>query len=133
MFEQKIAFSQFVFCSHAAISHWFLLFFRFFVSNFFLIGFSNPFKVHSRPSFVLYQIDNYSYWFFVLGSGILKLIFCFFSRICFTNSLIVRSRSSFFCLGNENSLNCTSGVVLLCFLLRRTFFSRYPFYRFFNI
>ena len=69
MFEQKFAFSIVVFCSHAAISLWFLLFFQFFGSDFFLNGFSNPF--------------------------------------------IVRFRSSF--LVNENSLNCTSGLVLLCF------------------
>ena len=34
----------------------------------------------------------------------------------FSNALIVRSRSSF-CLVNENSLNWTSGLVLLCFFL----------------
>ena len=37
-----------------------------------------------------------------------------FFRNGFPNSLIVRSRS-IFCLDNENSLNCTSGLVLLCF------------------
>ena len=31
-------------------------------------------------------------------------------------SLIVHSRSSF-CLFNKNSLNCTSGLVLLCFFI----------------
>ena len=41
------------FCSHAAISLWFLLFFRFFVSDFFLNGSPNPFIVHSRLSFLL--------------------------------------------------------------------------------
>ena len=54
MLEQKFAFSLVVFCSHAAISLWFVLFlFQFFESNFFLNGFHNPFIVHSRPSFLL--------------------------------------------------------------------------------
>ena len=39
----------------------------------------------------------------------------FFFRNGFPNSLLVRSRSSF-CSVNENSLNCTSGLVLLCFV-----------------
>ena len=39
-----------------------------------------------------------------------------FVRNDFLNSLIVRSRSSF-CLVNENSLNCTSALVLLFFIL----------------
>ena len=43
MFEQKFAFSLVVFCSHAAISLGFLLFFRFFGSDVFLNGFPNPF------------------------------------------------------------------------------------------
>ena len=34
----------------------------------------------------------------------------------FPNSLIVHSRSGF-CLVNEISLNCTSGLVLLCFFV----------------
>ena len=44
--------------------------------------------------------------------------FDFLDRIFFLNGspnpFIVRSRSSF-CLVNENSLNCTSGLVMLCF------------------
>ena len=52
MFEPKFGFSVVVFCSHAAISLYcfFLLFFRFFGSDFFLNGFPNPFTAHSRPS-----------------------------------------------------------------------------------
>ena len=54
MFEQTFAFSLVVFCSHAAISLWFLLFFQFFfVSNFCLNAFPNLFIVHSRRSFLL--------------------------------------------------------------------------------
>ena len=51
VFEQKFGFSVVVFCSQAAISLRFLLFFRFFGSDFFN-GFSNPFRAHSRPSFL---------------------------------------------------------------------------------
>ena len=52
MFEQKFGFSVVVFCSHAAISLRFLLFFQFFGSDFFLNGFPNPFTAHSRASFL---------------------------------------------------------------------------------
>ena len=71
MFEQKFGFPVVVFCSHAAISLRFLLFFRFFGSDFVLNGFPNPFIVHSRSRFLV----------------------------------------------NENSLNCKSGLVLLCFCI----------------
>ena len=54
VFEQKFDFSVVVFCSHAAISLWFLLFFRFFGSDFFLNGFPNPFTAHSKPSFFVW-------------------------------------------------------------------------------
>ena len=55
VFEQKFAFSLVVFCSHAAISLWFLLFFFsiFLIGFFFLNGFPNPYIVHSRASFLL--------------------------------------------------------------------------------
>ena len=55
MFEQKFVFSLVVFCSHAAISLRFLLFFQFFGSDFFLNGVSNPFIVRSRSSFLFSQ------------------------------------------------------------------------------
>ena len=55
MFEQKFTFSLVRFCSHAVISLWFLLFFRFFGSDFFLNGFPNPFIVRSRSSFLFSQ------------------------------------------------------------------------------
>ena len=51
VFERKFAFSL-VFCSHAAISIWFLLFFQFFGSDCYLNGFLNPFIVHFGPSFL---------------------------------------------------------------------------------
>ena len=53
MFEQKLGFSVVVFCSHAAISLSFLLFFRFFGSDFFLNSFQNPYTALSGPSFSL--------------------------------------------------------------------------------
>ena len=43
------------FCSHAAISLRFLLFFQFFWSDFFLNGFPNPFILRSRSSFLFSQ------------------------------------------------------------------------------
>ena len=52
---KKFAFSLVVFCSHAAISLWFLLFFRVFGSDFFLNGFPSPFIVRSRSSFLFSQ------------------------------------------------------------------------------
>ena len=45
MFEQKFALSVVVFCSYAAISLWFLLFFQCFGSDFVLNGFLQ--SVHS--------------------------------------------------------------------------------------
>ena len=52
VFEQKFGFSVVFFYSHAAISFWFLLFFLFFGSDFFLNCFPNPFIVRSRSSFL---------------------------------------------------------------------------------
>ena len=80
--------------------------------------------VHSSHSFLLESNLHFSLVVFVLTSGILALIFFFFGflsdffKIGFPNSLIVSSRSRF-CLVNENFLNCTSGLVLLCFLIIR--------------
>ena len=118
---RKFAFWLLVFCSHAAISLWFLLFFfRFFGLDFFLNGLPNPFIVHSSPSFLFQPNFHFLLVVFCSTCGIFTLIFCFFIfwsdvfRNCFSNSLIVRSRSSF-CLVNENFLTCTSGLVLLCF------------------
>ena len=77
MFEQKFAFSLVVFCSHAAISFWFLLFFRFFGLNFLLNGVSGSLIVHSRPTYLLEQNFHFSLVVF-FTCGILTLIFCFF-------------------------------------------------------
>ena len=53
MFEQKFGFSVVVFCSPAAISISFLLFFRFFGLDFFLNSFPNPFTAHCGTNFLL--------------------------------------------------------------------------------
>ena len=82
MFEQKLGFSVVVFCSHAAISLLFLLFFRFFGSDFFLNGFPNPFAAHSRPSFLFELNFHFSLAVFLFKCGILTLIFCFFLIFC---------------------------------------------------
>ena len=82
MFEQKFAFSVVVFCSHAAISLRFLLFFQFFGSDFFLTGFSNPFTAHSRTSFLFELNFHFSLGVFLFTCGILILIFCFFLIFC---------------------------------------------------
>ena len=92
-----------VFCSHAAISLWFLLCFQFFGSDFFLNGFPNPFIVHSKPIFLESNL-HFSLYF---------SLYMIFSRNGFPNSLIVLGLV--FCLVNNNSLSCTSGLVLLCF------------------
>ena len=63
MFKQKFAFSLVVFCSHAAISVWFLqFFFRFFGSDFFLNGFPNPFIVRSWSSFLFIQWKFFEFY-----------------------------------------------------------------------
>ena len=77
MFEQKFGFSVVVFCSHAAISLCFLLFVRFFGSDFFLIGFPNLSTAHSRPSFVFELNFHFSLVGFLFTCGILTLFLCF--------------------------------------------------------
>ena len=53
--------------------------FSIFWIGFFLNRFSNPFIVHSKPGFLLDSNIHFSLLvFFVLDSGILTLIFCFF-------------------------------------------------------
>ena len=77
------------FCSHAAISLWFLLFFRFFGSDFFLIGFPNPFTAHSRPSFLFELNFHFSLVIFLFTCGILTLIFCLFVYfLCFCSDFL---------------------------------------------
>ena len=51
----KIRFLASGFCSHATISLWFLLFFRFFGSDFFFKRFFQSILVHSRSSFLFSQ------------------------------------------------------------------------------
>ena len=65
------------FCSHAAISLWFLLFFRLIGSDFFSKWFSNPFTAHSRPSFLFELKFHFSLGVFLLTCGILILILFF--------------------------------------------------------
>ena len=81
---------------------------EFFVSN----GSLSPFIGYSRPSFLFGPNFSFSLVFFVLASGILTLIFCFFClrffRNGFFNLLIVRSRSSFL-FSQIYFLNCASG------------------------
>ena len=99
----------------------FYYFFNFLDRIIFLIVFLNPFTAHSRPRFLFELNFRFSLVFFLFTCGILTLFFfvfffLFFDLIFlngFLNSLVVHSRSSF--LVNENSLNCTSGLVLLCF------------------
>ena len=81
VFEQKFAFSLVVFCSHAAISFWFLLFFfSIFWIGFFLNGFPNPFIVHSMHSFLFEPNFHFLLVVFLFTCGILTLIFCFFFK-----------------------------------------------------
>ena len=63
MFDQKFVFSLFVFCLLVAMRQFHLIFFCFFDFLdwiFFLNGFSNPFIVHFRPSFLFEQIFYFS-------------------------------------------------------------------------
>ena len=72
-------------------------------------------------SFLLFFLDHRSTNLLRLFSGNLPAMFSSFGLNFFLsgfpNPFIVRSRSIF--LINENSWNCTSGLVLLCFLIRR--------------
>ena len=105
----------------------FTLIFTVFLFYFCLNCFLNSFIVHSRPSLLFELSLHFSFlvfcshvafrhWFLVF----LKLFSDFF-RNGFHNSLIFRSRSSFFCLVIENFLNFISRLVLLCFLQFKEF------------
>ena len=64
----------------------------------FLTGFSNPFRVHSEPSFLFELNFNFSLVFFFVDMRHFEFDFLFFIRFFkngFLNSLVVRSRSSF--------------------------------------
>ena len=99
----------------------FYCFFRVFGSGFFLNGFPNPVTAHSRPSF-LFELNFYfSLVVFFVHMRNFDIYFLFFFLIFYLIffkrfSQFTHSPSgSFFCFVNENSLNCTSGLVLLCF------------------
>ena len=103
MFEQKFAFSLVVFCSHAAISLWFLLFFRFFRSDFFLNGFSNPFIVLSRSSFL------FSQWkFFELYVRTCPAMFFYFVVMIFVTTIWRHSYFLFIRSCNFNWIACVT-------------------------
>ena len=103
----------------------FLLFSRFYGSDYFLNGFPNPFVVLSWPNFFACTKFPFLASDYLFTCSILTLIFPFFPffssdffRICFPDS-IISVLSLVFRLVDKNSLNCTSGIVLLCFLIRR--------------
>ena len=102
----------------------FLQFIQFFLSDCFLNGFPNPFIVHSRTSFFLFELN----YFF------LQVFFCFVHMRHFDNEFLlfllfylillemvflIHSKSILglvFRLDDENSLNFTSGTFVLCFI-----------------
>ena len=73
----KIDWENGVFCSQAALSLRFLRFFQYFGSIFFN-GFSNPFIVHSTPSFLFERNFHFSLVDYLFTCGSLTLIFRFF-------------------------------------------------------
>ena len=109
--------------------------FSIFWIGFFLNGFPNPFKAHSRPSF-LFEINFHfslmvffsshaAIWHWFFGFFPYFLIWFFykwFSQISHSPFLVW-----LFCLVNENSLNCTSGLVLLCFFISPLWFLLRPY------
>ena len=118
MFEQKFAFSVVVFVHMRRFHSDFYCFFIFFLN-----GFRNRFLVLSRPS-VLFE-PNFHFSLVIFCSHVhmrhfdigFLFFFLIFLEMGFLNSLIVRSRS-LFCFVGESSLNCTSRLVLLCFLFK---------------
>ena len=126
MFEQKFGFSVVVFCSHAEISLWFLLFFNFWIGFFSSRWFSNQFTAHFRPSFLFELIYHFSLVVFLFTRGILTLIFCFFSYFLsdffynsFLNSLKVNFRSIFSVLSMKILWIVCQDLSCYVFLLRR--------------
>ena len=92
------------FCSHAAISLWFLLFF---LDQIFLNGFYNPFIVHSRPSFLFEPNFHLSLVVFIWFFSKWFLSDFFFEVIYSIRFLSVLGLVC--CLVDENFLNCTLG------------------------
>ena len=82
---------------HMRQFHFDLLLFWFFGSDFFLNGFSNPFIVRFRPSYLFEANFHFSVEVFLFTCGIFTLIFCFLSDFL-KNCLLY--------------LNCTSRGVL---------------------
>ena len=108
MFEQKFTFSQMVFCSHAAVSLWFLLFFRFCGSDFFLNGSPNPFIVRSRSSFL------FSQWkFFELCVRTCPAMFFYFVIMIFVTTIWRHSHFSFIRSCNFNWMACLTSFFAL--------------------
>ena len=107
VFEQKFAFSLVVFCSHAAIWLWFLLFFRFFGSIFLLNGFTNPFIIRCRSSFL------FSQWkFFELYVRTCPAMFFYFVMI-FVTTIWRHSHFLFIRLCNINWNECLTSFFAL--------------------
>ena len=93
-------------------------FFRFFGSDF-LNDFPTSLIVRSGSSCFWTKIPYLASGFFLFTWDISTLIFSFFYWIFFSKWFFLISSYSVLglvcCLVNENSLNCTSGLVLLCF------------------
>ena len=132
VFEQKFGFSLVVSCSQAAISLWFLQFFRLFGSNFFLNGFPNAFTVHSRSSFFVWAkfpflnigfCSHAAFWHWFFG---LYLFFIWIFRNGFPNSIVIRSWSSFL-FSQWKFFEFTLGLVLLCIFISSSWFLLRPY------
>ena len=115
LLELNLHFSLVVFCSHAAISPWFLLFFDFWMF-FFLNGFPNSFIVHSRPRFLLELNLHFSLMVFFHMRQFHFGFYCFFQFFGsdfflngFPNSFIVHSRPRFLL-----ELNLHFSLVVFC-------------------
>ena len=79
MFEQKFGFSVVVFLFTCGNFTRFLLFFRFFGSDFILNGFPNPFTAHSRPSFLFELNFHFSLLVFFVHMRHFDIDFLFIS------------------------------------------------------
>ena len=98
----------------------FTLILLYFWIGFFLNGFRNPFIVHSSPSFLLEP--NFSFSLVVFCSHVafwqwFSVFFLNFFHLIFLGMVFPTYSEPVFCLVYKNSLNCTSGFVLLCFFI----------------
>ena len=85
---------------------------------FFPNGFANPFRVHSRPSFLFEP--NFLFSLVFCSHAVFDIDFLFFKFFLIFLEMVfpIHSESVIglvFCLVNENSLICTSGLFMLCF------------------